>query len=41
MTDQQQADLRHDEVEAGTTTVLGTPSVDVTSDSRGVMKRNW
>src|SRR5687767_8527198 len=32
MTDQQQADLRHDEVEAGTQTVLGTPSVDVTDD---------
>ncbi len=30
MTDQQQADLRHDEMEAGTQTVLGTPSVDVT-----------
>jgi oligopeptide transport system permease protein len=30
MTDQQQADLRHDEVEAGTQTVLGAPSVDVT-----------
>jgi oligopeptide transport system permease protein len=32
MTDQQRRDLLHDEVEAGTTTVLGTPSVDVTSD---------
>jgi oligopeptide transport system permease protein len=32
MTDQQQADLRHDEVEAGTTTGLASPSVDVTSD---------
>jgi len=30
MTEQQQADLRHDEVEAGTQTVLGAPSVDVT-----------
>ncbi|HLM07000.1 MAG TPA: ABC transporter permease [Blastococcus sp.] len=31
MTDpQQQVDLRHDEVQAGTTTVLGEPSVDVT-----------
>jgi oligopeptide transport system permease protein len=30
MTDQQQADLRHDEVEAGTTTGLAAPSVDVT-----------
>ncbi len=48
MTDQQQADLRHDEVEAGTTTVLGTPSVDVTnarqnslwSDAWGALKRN-
>jgi len=29
---QQQQDLRHDEVLAGTTTVLGEPSVDVTSD---------
>jgi oligopeptide transport system permease protein len=33
MTDQQQADLRHDEVQAGTTTGLAAPSVDVT-DSR-------
>jgi oligopeptide transport system permease protein len=32
MTEQQQADLRRDEVEAGTQTVLGTPSVDVTDD---------
>ncbi|MGY1638738.1 ABC transporter permease [Geodermatophilus sp. SYSU D00742] len=32
MTDQQQADLRHDEVAAGTTTGLASPSVDVTSD---------
>jgi oligopeptide transport system permease protein len=48
MTDQQQADLRHDEVEAGTTTVLGTPSVDVTSgrqnslwtDAWGSLRRN-
>jgi ABC-type dipeptide/oligopeptide/nickel transport system permease subunit len=32
MTEQQQADLRHDEVEAGTQTVLGTPGVDVTQD---------
>ena len=31
MTDQQQRDLRHDEVEAGTTTGLASPSVDVTS----------
>jgi oligopeptide transport system permease protein len=31
MTDQQQADLRHDEVAAGTTTGLASPSVDVTS----------
>jgi ABC-type dipeptide/oligopeptide/nickel transport system permease subunit len=30
MTEQQQRDLRHDEVEAGTQTVLGTPGVDVT-----------
>jgi oligopeptide transport system permease protein len=48
MTDQQQADLRHDEVEAGTTTVLAAPSVDVTdarqnslwSDAWGELKRN-
>ncbi|MCW2699147.1 MAG: binding-protein-dependent transport system inner rane component [Blastococcus sp.] len=32
MTDQQQEDLRHDLVEAGTTTGLAAPSVDVTSD---------
>jgi ABC-type dipeptide/oligopeptide/nickel transport system permease subunit len=32
MTEQQQADLRHDTVEAGTTTALGSPSVDVTDD---------
>src|SRR3954471_2615094 len=32
MTDQQQQDLIHDEVEAGTTTGLASPSVDVTSD---------
>ena len=32
MTDQQQADLRHDEMEAGTQTVLGEPGVDVTQD---------
>ncbi|MEX5718022.1 ABC transporter permease [Geodermatophilus maliterrae] len=32
MTEQQQADLRHDVVEAGTTTGLASPSVDVTSD---------
>ncbi|SHN63684.1 oligopeptide transport system permease protein [Geodermatophilus obscurus] len=31
MTEQQQADLRHDEVTAGTTTGLAAPSVDVTS----------
>ena len=48
MTDQQQADLRHDEVEAGTTTGLASPSVDVTSgrqnslwsDAWGALKRN-
>ncbi len=48
MTDQQQADLRHDEVEAGTTTGLASPSVDVTSDRQnslwsdawGHLKRN-
>jgi oligopeptide transport system permease protein len=48
MTDQQQRDLRHDEVEAGTQTVLGSPSVDVTdarqnslwSDAWGSLKRN-
>jgi oligopeptide transport system permease protein len=33
MTDQQRADLLHDEVQAGTTTGLASPSVDVT-DSR-------
>ncbi len=32
MTDQQQADLRHDEVQAGTTTGLASPSVDVTEE---------
>jgi oligopeptide transport system permease protein len=37
MTDQQQADLRHDEVEAGTTTVLGSPSVDVTSGRQNTL----
>jgi oligopeptide transport system permease protein len=31
MTDQQQQDLQHDEVQAGTTTGLASPSVDVTS----------
>ncbi|SNR63103.1 ABC transporter permease [Blastococcus mobilis] len=31
MTDQQQKDLQHDEVQAGTTTGLAAPSVDVTS----------
>jgi ABC-type dipeptide/oligopeptide/nickel transport system permease subunit len=31
MTDQQQSDLLHDEVQAGTTTGLASPSVDVTS----------
>jgi oligopeptide transport system permease protein len=48
MTDQQQADLRHDEVEAGTTTGLASPSVDVTnerqnslwSDAWGQLRRN-
>jgi oligopeptide transport system permease protein len=48
MTDQQQADLRHDEVEAGTTTGLASPSVDVTdarqnslwSDAWGHLRRN-
>src|SRR3954464_2407393 len=48
MTEQQQRDLRHDEVEAGTQTVLGAPSVDVTdakqnslwSDAWGSLKRN-
>jgi len=32
MTDQQHQDLLHDEVQAGTTTGLAAPSVDVTSD---------
>ena len=32
MTDQQQLDLRKDGVEAGTTTGLAAPSVDVTQD---------
>src|SRR5215212_9678319 len=48
MTDQQQRDLLHDEVEAGTTTGLASPSVDVTSarqnslwsDAWGSLKRN-
>ena len=48
MTDQQQADLRHDEVGAGTTTGLASPSVDVTesrqnslwSDAWRELKRN-
>jgi ABC-type dipeptide/oligopeptide/nickel transport system permease subunit len=48
MTDQQHLDLRHDEVEAGTTTGLASPSVDVTesrqnslwSDAWGELKRN-
>ena len=48
MTEQQQADLRRDEVEAGTQTVLGAPSVDVTegrqnslwSDAWRSLKRN-
>ncbi|MCW2830765.1 MAG: binding-protein-dependent transport system inner rane component [Aeromicrobium sp.] len=48
MTERQQQDLRHDEVEAGTQTVLGAPSVDVTdarqnslwSDAWGSLKRN-
>jgi ABC-type dipeptide/oligopeptide/nickel transport system permease subunit len=48
MTEQQQRDLRHDEVEAGTQTVLGAPSVDVTkerqnslwSDAWRSLKRN-
>ena len=48
MTEQQQADLRHDEVEAGTQTVLGSPNVDVTkerqnslwSDAWRSLKRN-
>src|SRR4051794_9152861 len=32
MTDQQQQDLIHDEVQAGTTTGLAAPTLDVTSD---------
>ncbi|MGY1786108.1 ABC transporter permease [Geodermatophilus sp. SYSU D00698] len=48
MTEQQQLDLRKDEVEAGTTTGLASPSVDVTkerqnslwSDAWGELKRN-
>jgi oligopeptide transport system permease protein len=48
MTEQQQEDLRHDTVEAGTTTGLAAPSVDVTkerqnslwSDAWGQLKRN-
>ncbi len=48
MTDQQQADLRHDEVAAGTTTGLASPSVDATddrqnslwSDAWGSLRRN-
>jgi ABC-type dipeptide/oligopeptide/nickel transport system permease subunit len=48
MTEQQQADLRHDEVAAGTTTGLAVPSVDVTSerqnslwsDAWAALKRN-
>jgi oligopeptide transport system permease protein len=48
MTEQQQADLRHDTVEAGTTTGLAAPSVDVTkerqnslwSDAWAALKRN-
>ncbi|WNV76569.1 ABC transporter permease [Geodermatophilus sp. DSM 44513] len=48
MTDQQQADLRHDEVAAGTTTGLAAPSVDATSarqnslwsDAWGQLRRN-
>ncbi|MGR7025530.1 ABC transporter permease [Geodermatophilus sp. URMC 62] len=48
MTDQQQVDLRKDEVEAGTTTGLASPSVDVTderqnslwSDAWGELRRN-
>ncbi len=48
MTDQQQLDLRKDEIEAGTTTGLASPSVDVTkerqnslwSDAWGELKRN-
>jgi ABC-type dipeptide/oligopeptide/nickel transport system permease subunit len=48
MTDQQQADLRKDEVEAGTTTGLASPSIDPTSarqnslwsDAWAALKRN-
>jgi ABC-type dipeptide/oligopeptide/nickel transport system permease subunit len=48
MTDQQRRDLLHDEVEAGTTTGLVSPSVDVTSgrqnslwsDAWGSLRRN-
>jgi oligopeptide transport system permease protein len=48
MTEQQQEDLRHDTVEAGTTTGLAAPSVDVTkerqnslwSDAWAALKRN-
>ncbi|MCW2742052.1 MAG: binding-protein-dependent transport system inner rane component [Blastococcus sp.] len=48
MTDQQQRDLRRDEVEAGSQSVLGLPSVDVTdarqnslwSDAWASLKRN-
>ncbi|MGY1680866.1 ABC transporter permease [Geodermatophilus sp. SYSU D01176] len=48
MTDQQQLDLRRDEVEAGTQTGLASPSVDVTSsrqnslwsDAWGELRRN-
>ena len=48
MTDHQQLDLRKDEVEAGTTTGLASPSIDVTSqrqnslwsDAWGELKRN-
>jgi ABC-type dipeptide/oligopeptide/nickel transport system permease subunit len=48
MTEQQQKDLRHDEVEAGTTTGLASPSVDATdarqnslwSDAWGQLRRN-
>ncbi|WP_448642679.1 ABC transporter permease [Geodermatophilus sp. URMC 63] len=48
MTDQQQVDLRKDAVEAGTTTGLASPSVDVTderqnslwSDAWGELRRN-
>ena len=48
MTEQQQRDLRHDEVQAGTTTGLAAPDVDVTkerqnslwSDAWRSLKRN-